>query len=104
MLAGSLHDVLQQDMATAGWSCRYCPSEVRRKAAKLLDHAFPSGSRSRAIVRLLFRLMHPGDWPALLWLWLVGIVSGVWGWFQGVFARIWALWLWLWRCVGNPSE
>eukprot|EP00892_Ulva_mutabilis_P010758 jgi/Ulvmu1/8054/UM004_0291.1 len=76
---------------------RYCPSEVRRKAAKLLDHAFPSGSRSRAIVRLCFRLMHPGDWPALLWLWAAGIVSGCWEWLLWIAARIWGLWFWIWH-------
>ena len=64
---------------------RYCPSKVRNKAMALLDHAFPIGSRSRGMVRLLFRLMHPSDWPIMIWLWFRGI--GMWlkglvlGWF-----------------------
>jgi hypothetical protein len=54
---------------------RYCPSRVRSKAMTLLDHAFPVGSQSRGMVRLLFRLMHPSDWPMLVWHWLRGVFS-----------------------------
>lgn len=49
---------------------RYYPIEVRRKGVQALNHAFPTGSQSRGMVRLLFRLMHPSDWPMLIYLWL----------------------------------
>lgn len=37
---------------------------------RVLNAAFPTGSHSRGIVRLIFRFVHPSDWPMLLWLWV----------------------------------
>ena len=60
----------------------------------LMNHAFPMGSRSRGVVRLLFRLMHPGDWPMLVWHWVLG-------WMHWIAAKLEACLEFMRRCAAS---
>lgn len=57
----------------------YAPRSVRSAALEVLDALFPMGRRSRRLVRLVFRLLHPAEFlggvffllllPVRLWTW-----------------------------------
>jgi hypothetical protein len=62
----------------------YAPRSVRAAALEVLDALFPMGRRSRRLVRLVFRLLHPAEFlgglffllllPVRVWSWLSGHV------------------------------
>lgn len=64
----------------------YAPRSVRSAALEVLDALFPMGRRSRRLVRLVFRLLHPAEFlgglffllllPVRLWSWANGKVLG----------------------------
>lgn len=69
----------------------YAPRSVRSAALEVLDALFPMGRRSRRLVRLVFRVLHPAEFlggvffllllPVRLWSWftakLLGAVAAV---------------------------
>jgi len=65
----------------------YAPRSVRSAALEVLDALFPMGRRSRRLVRLVFRVLHPAEFlggvffllllPVRLWSWLTGRLIGI---------------------------
>ncbi|PSC73443.1 K(+)-stimulated pyrophosphate-energized sodium pump [Micractinium conductrix] len=61
---------------------RYAPRRVNKLAGEALDQLFPAGRRTRHLINLGFRFLHPQEWP---WYW--------WD-FCSRAARAAAAWLW----------
>lgn len=65
----------------------YPPRSVRSAALEVLDALFPMGRRSRRLVRLVFRVLHPAEilggvffllfLPVRLWSWCSGKLIGM---------------------------
>lgn len=47
---------------TSSGSPRYLPRSVHQAAFKALDSLFPYGRRSRRIINVAFRFLHPSEW------------------------------------------
>ncbi|GAB4815145.1 hypothetical protein N2152v2_002191 [Parachlorella kessleri] len=59
---------------------RYAPRSVNKLAFKALDSLFPHGKRTRRLINLGFRFLHPQDWPWFLWDMLLLAVRALWLW------------------------
>ncbi len=69
---------------TSSGGPRYLPRSVNQAAFQALDSLFPYGRRSRRIINVAFRFLHPSDWG---WAVVDAYRSGV----DAVKA-----WLWFW--------
>ncbi|CAD7699625.1 unnamed protein product [Ostreobium quekettii] len=78
---------------------RYTSRPVRHAALHTLDSLFPSGRTSRHVVALLFRLLHPLEWPASVAAatrrWYLGVQGRVFRAAAAIAAFLWMLWCWL---------
>lgn len=59
----------------------YAPRSVRSAALEVLDALFPMGRRSRRLVRLVFRVLHPAEFLGGVFFLLL-LPMRVWGWFN----------------------
>eukprot|EP00878_Enallax_costatus_P027555 GHUV01029683.1.p1 GENE.GHUV01029683.1~~GHUV01029683.1.p1 ORF type:complete len:276 (+),score=63.20 GHUV01029683.1:807-1634(+) len=80
----------------------YAPRSVRHASLEVLDALFPMGRRSRRLVRLVFRVLHPAEFlgasffllllPVRFWTWasrqLIAAIGMVLFGFLGLFSRI----------------
>lgn len=64
----------------------YAPRSVRSAALEVLDALFPMGRRSRRLVRLVFRLLHPAEFLGGVFFLLLLPVR-LWTWFNGKLLR-----------------
>lgn len=73
----------------------YAPRPVRVAAMKTLDALYPLGRRTRRVVRMLFRLLHPTDWLGEFWL----VPFHWWAWLytRVLLAAFWMIYSVIWR-------
>jgi hypothetical protein len=64
----------------------YAPRSVRSAALEVLDSLFPMGRRSRRLVRLVFRVLHPAEFLGGV-CFLLLLPVRVWTWFNGKILR-----------------
>jgi hypothetical protein len=79
----------------------YAPRSVRSAALEVLDALFPMGRRSRRLVRLVFRILHPAEilgvvffvllLPVRVWSWCSRKTLGVVGWMVMGVLRLFGL-------------
>lgn len=70
---------------------RYASRAVNKLAFKALDTLFPHGRRTRRLVNLAFRFLHPQEWPWVWWDTWGAVLRAVAGWMQrtaGMVARV----------------
>lgn len=67
---------------------RYASRRINKVAFRTLDLLFPHGRRTRRLVNLAFRFLHPQEWP---WVWYDtcrAVVHAAFAWVQGVINGI----------------
>jgi hypothetical protein len=72
---------------------RYASRAVNREAFAALDVLFPHGRRTRRLINLAFRFLHPQEWPWVWWDATWAVASGLGRWIlTGGGAIRWAWW------------
>lgn len=65
---------------------RYAPRSVNKLAFAALDTLFPAGRRTRRLINLGFKFLHPQDWPWFAWDMVLLAVK---------VASVWLLTIWV---------
>lgn len=73
----------------------YAPRSVRSASLEVLDALFPMGRRSRRLVRLIFRLLHPAGYLGGFFFFLL-LPMRFWSWASGKALRWISWWIMLW--------
>jgi phosphoglycerol transferase MdoB-like AlkP superfamily enzyme len=82
----------------------YAPRAVRSAALEVLDALFPMGRRSRRMVRLVFRVLHPAEFLGGIFF-LILLPVRLWGWASGKVLRlIGSVIMWWLRLLGLASR
>lgn len=64
---------------------RYASRRVNREAFLALDFLFPHGRRTRRMINLAFRFLHPQEWPWVWWDAVLGIFASLLTWIKTAF-------------------
>eukprot|EP00775_Hariotina_reticulata_P006052 gene6052-6290_t len=82
----------------------YAPRAVRSAALEVLDALFPMGRRSRRLVRLIFRVLHPAEFLGAIFF-VILLPVRLWGWASGkVIGLIASFIMWWLRLLGLASR
>jgi hypothetical protein len=67
---------------------RYAPRSVNKLAFAALDTLFPLGKRTRRLINVGFKFLHPQDWPWFLWDMLLLAARAAWLWLAAVWGAV----------------
>lgn len=67
---------------------RYASRAVNRLAFRTLDTLFPHGRRTRRLINLWFRFLHPQEWPWVWWDTITGAIRTAIRWIKSVVRKI----------------